>query len=724
VQHGFGNFKDGSSVTEGQRKAFQELGQEAKRLFQESLAKGAEHEERLTTITTVKRGVSIREFTRGKELGFGNFSEIVVCQHKVTGEKFALKIIEKKQAADLAKRQHPNVYNEIQMERRVLLERLPPHTNIVRMYHAFQDYNCIYYLMELYEHCGDLWSTIRYQGKMVGCHRSLAKIYLCELIDAIEHCHRYGIVHRDLKPENVLLNNQGHVVIIDFGTAKDLINTDLNGPEFVGTPDFMSPEAVSGTSSPKEIEEKRKELGADHTLDLYALGAIAYQLHSGMTPYWSPSQYLTFLKIKRGNLMRPWGIAEDETWDFIVSLMKVDPKQRLGADSFECILKPERKIVEKEGGYDVLRKHPYFTKPKKTAEDDSPLPCDARKVTPVPSLHDLCIRACATLASQDARDIDVVDSHPPGDGSSHDMMRLSARDRKCVMHFLDRLQQLSEPTVYRRFFDSNMDLKLGKVRQASCDYVGLTRMTDNQGQFPTLVPDQDPFAKPVEMEPIRIMHLSNPLLVREINEGCDGETRKQYIKLFKRCIAHINKSRPKLVVASGYVDESCRKLLARVNDSIPVVMADGSSFFSFWHSGVQGVVIRSSDWLSDDAENPDILDEQLRWIREEMEQCRMSKHQLFAFVDCDPRDLPETLSKRLARGATLCLFGPSKDGPYDTRFRYDGQDDNASVRSTDSEEDEHDSHTMRVIGTRESGLHCVTIEERESWKLAFSPLEL
>ena len=57
--------------------------------------------------------------------------------------------------------------------------------------------------------------------------------------------HARGIVHRDLKPENILLNQFGHVIVIDFGTAKDLLQTDLNGPEFVGTPDFMAPESVN-----------------------------------------------------------------------------------------------------------------------------------------------------------------------------------------------------------------------------------------------------------------------------------------------------------------------------------------------------------------------------------------------------------------------------------------------------------------------------------------------
>lgn len=55
-----------------------------------------------------------------------------------------------------------------------------------------------------------------------------------ELINALEFMHKKGIAHRDIKPENILLTANGHIKIIDFGTAKDLIETDLNGPDFVG----------------------------------------------------------------------------------------------------------------------------------------------------------------------------------------------------------------------------------------------------------------------------------------------------------------------------------------------------------------------------------------------------------------------------------------------------------------------------------------------------------
>jgi tetratricopeptide (TPR) repeat protein len=87
-------------LTPSELKSLQDLEQQAKDQLDEP-EKQSEY-----TIKGIARPISIREFVKGKQLGVGNFSEIIVVTHKVTQEVFALKILEKKQAAELAKRQH------------------------------------------------------------------------------------------------------------------------------------------------------------------------------------------------------------------------------------------------------------------------------------------------------------------------------------------------------------------------------------------------------------------------------------------------------------------------------------------------------------------------------------------------------------------------------------------------------------------------------------------
>lgn len=135
------------------------------------------------------------------------------------------------------KRRHPNITNEIFMEKRVLNKL--NHPNIVEVFSTFQDYGTLYYHME-YLPGGELWPLLKDNNDglpcHVGCYWSLARFYLAEAINVIEYMHRKGVVHRDIKPENIMITANGHIKFVDFGTAKDLVNTNLNGQDFVGTP--------------------------------------------------------------------------------------------------------------------------------------------------------------------------------------------------------------------------------------------------------------------------------------------------------------------------------------------------------------------------------------------------------------------------------------------------------------------------------------------------------
>ena len=132
-----------------QRKEFEKLKAVTLREQQTSSSSSQKNDINNNTIHSIKfesRTPSIKEFSRPNKssdsytpLGNGNFSTVVICQHKGTNEVFALKIIEKEECKKLAKRQHPNVYNEVAMERRILTQkRLPNHMNIIHCYHAMQ----------------------------------------------------------------------------------------------------------------------------------------------------------------------------------------------------------------------------------------------------------------------------------------------------------------------------------------------------------------------------------------------------------------------------------------------------------------------------------------------------------------------------------------------------------------------------------------------------------
>lgn len=556
------------------------------------------------------------------------------------------------------------------------------------------------------------------------------------------HWHRLSkIIYSSPRPlQNCLLDKNGHLVVLDFGTSKDMVWRDLNGPEFVGTADFMAPEMVKGVGddvvAKAKAEGRTMEGGVDHTADLWAYGAVLFQLLVGSTPFAAPSPYLTFLRIQRGVLLRPWGVADDAAWDLIEKLMKVDPLERLGADGFDFSNDEEKAPDENSttreerwkaaraidtksygAGYDAIRQHPYFDpiREEMTAE----VSASAEKARPIPSLRDLALRATAELVLKDSMDFDVEDNHPPGDGSSHDLLRLNPTDRKTLMHFLDKTNALAQPRVFRRFFKKKQEAKLGRVRPETRDYVGLSRLNDGQGNFPTKEAEEDP-NHPTDFTktgPIQVVYLWNPLFVKDVNENCNEDKRKEYISMLKDKLKLINKTRPKLVVASGCFDKSCLKLMGKINESIPVAINDGSCFFSTWTCGAQGLFLRSCDLLKDDWKSSD----QMIWLKECLEQSKLTQHHVFVFVDCDPKLLPEGLLQRLHRGRTLCIFGPSgeNDGYCQSKYECqpepmaveDNADDGDDDKSESSSTGNDPSHAMLLVGSGKSQLRILNLEE-------------
>jgi serine/threonine-protein kinase len=99
------------------------------------------------------------------------------------------------------------------------------------------------------------------------------------MCDALDNLHKHGVVHRDLKPENVMVDAQDRIKIIDFGIAlkEDARRiTQVGLTPALGTPDYISPEQVKGQRG-------------DQRSDVYALGAILYEMLTGQPPFTGPN---------------------------------------------------------------------------------------------------------------------------------------------------------------------------------------------------------------------------------------------------------------------------------------------------------------------------------------------------------------------------------------------------------------------------------------------------
>lgn len=108
---------------------------------------------------------------------------------------------------------------------------------------------------------------------------------ICEILDAFAYAHSKGIVHRDIKPANIIIQDDGHIKIMDFGIAQIVSEANVTDCKAImGTPAYMSPEQIYG----KDIDARS---------DIYSIGVLIHNMLTGRAPY--DSTLLTAQEIKR-----------------------------------------------------------------------------------------------------------------------------------------------------------------------------------------------------------------------------------------------------------------------------------------------------------------------------------------------------------------------------------------------------------------------------------------
>ncbi|XP_060048323.1 serine/threonine-protein kinase greatwall isoform X2 [Erinaceus europaeus] len=187
---------------------------------------GAAAEECVSRIP-VPRPPSIEEFKIVKPISRGAFGKVYLGQKG--GRLYAVKVVKK---ADMINK---NMTHQVQAERDALALSKSPF--VVHLYYSLQSANNVYLIME-YLIGGDVKSLLHIYGYF---DEEMAVKYISEVALALDYLHRHGIIHRDLKPDNMLISNEGHIKLTDFGLSKVTLNRDINMMDILTTPSMTKP---------------------------------------------------------------------------------------------------------------------------------------------------------------------------------------------------------------------------------------------------------------------------------------------------------------------------------------------------------------------------------------------------------------------------------------------------------------------------------------------------
>lgn len=265
---------------------------------------------RHTRIEDERQIEDIYEF--GNVLGKGSFGVVTEATNKTTGEKWAIKAVNKEKAGTSAVKL---------LEREVLIMKKINHEHLVHLEEIYETSKRMYLVMELCD-AGGIEKLLE-QKKRFSEKETWTVIK--QLAHAVAYLHDSDIVHRDLKLENILLshpvaNELLNIKLTDFGLSyvRGGVGSDSMMQSVCGTPIYMAPEVIT-------------DLGYSQQCDIWSLGVIMYTLLTGRPPFVAETEEKLYELIKKGEVgfSDPcWQTCPESAKNLLLGMLKVDPAHR------------------------------------------------------------------------------------------------------------------------------------------------------------------------------------------------------------------------------------------------------------------------------------------------------------------------------------------------------------------------------------------------------------
>ncbi|XP_074992520.1 maternal embryonic leucine zipper kinase isoform X3 [Calonectris borealis] len=221
-------------------------------------------------------------------IGTGGFAKVKLARHLLTGEKVAIKIMDKFALGD----DLPRVKIEIDAMKNL------SHQHICQLYHVIETSKKIFMVLE-YCPGGELFDYIISKDRL---SEEEARVFFRQIVSAIAYVHSQGYAHRDLKPENLLIDKEHNLKLIDFGLcAKPKGGLDYHLNTCCGSPAYAAPELIQG----------KAYIGSE--ADIWSMGVLLYALLCGSLPFDDDNVMAVYRKIMRGKYSIPKWLSPSST---------------------------------------------------------------------------------------------------------------------------------------------------------------------------------------------------------------------------------------------------------------------------------------------------------------------------------------------------------------------------------------------------------------------------